>query len=37
VLAEHHGPLPRAGHHAYASPAAPAADDPGRRHLNIVH
>ncbi len=37
VQADHHGPLPRAGHQAYAVPAAPAAAEPGQRHLNILH
>jgi hypothetical protein len=37
VLADHHGPLPRGGHQAYAAPAAPTAPEPGQRHLNILY
>lgn len=37
VLAEQLGPMPRSGHQVYVTPAAPAAAEPGQRHLNILY
>lgn len=37
VLAGQPGPMPRSGHQAYVTPPTPAAEEPRRRHLNILY